>query len=186
MELNERARKYAADKALESITKAIEQAYKDGYTDGYDDGKGGIAMANHDCEYVDLGLPSGTRWANDFIREGGTISYMTYNDAKKLNIPTRAQLDELLSVCQMENGEYRMDKNHVYTDVIGPNGNSIRLTSQGVRKGYKLEQNLNIMFWIKSAEESDDNKRTIYCRNSNRSEYDSIFLGYKLPVLLVE
>ena len=184
MELKERARNYAANKALEAITKAIEQAYVDGYTDGHEDAKNDIVYVNDDNKYIDLGLPSGTRWSNGLIRDKENIQFMPYNEASKLNIPTKAQLDELLSVCHLENGTYNTGR--FYTDVIGPNGNSIRLTAEGMKKVYKLECITNILFWLKSdgVYESDD--RPSYFRNVNRSDYEMTFSGFKLPILLVK
>lgn len=74
-----------------------------------------------DLGFVDLGLPSGTCWKNK--NEEG---YYTYTDAllKFANLPDIEQYEELRTLCKWiwNNGGY---------DVIGPNGNSIRMQALG-------------------------------------------------------
>ncbi len=65
--LNERAANYAAEKANELLANAIAQAYADGYRDGVKDRDEGIVSPN--LEFVDLGLPSGTKWSAKLIGE---------------------------------------------------------------------------------------------------------------------
>ena len=84
MEIKEKAKSYAEGKALDSITAAIEHAYEEGYKDGYKDGVSNleplILQGNHeDIEYVDLGLPSGTKWPSDYLRDkNGKILYLNF------------------------------------------------------------------------------------------------------------
>ena len=134
MDLNERAKNYAADKALEALTKVIEQAYIDGYQDGYDDGNREAPVVNDDCEYVDLGLPSGTRWASDFMKESYRVLYLPYGEACKLNIPTKEQFEELLSQCKIEGEMIESSfKLTLYTYIVGPNGERIKLVGTGMK-----------------------------------------------------
>lgn len=78
--------------------------------------------------YVDLGLPSGTRWKD--TNEGGNNSYYTYDVALKTfgtRLPTKAQVEELRSKCKwtMTSSGYK---------VTGPNGKFIYLPIMGFRK----------------------------------------------------
>lgn len=71
-------------------------------------------------EYIDLGLPSGTKWKN--INEEGLYSFNEAVGKYGNRLPTREQLEELKNQCKWEwigNG-YK---------VIGPNGNSIVLST---------------------------------------------------------
>ena len=77
--------------------------------------------------FVDLGLPSGTRWAKK--NEGGDEAFYTYDVAISKfgdNLPTRQQYDELIEQCTWTwTGKgYK---------VVGPNGNSIYLPAAGFR-----------------------------------------------------
>lgn len=77
--------------------------------------------------YVDLGLPSGTKWQNS--NQGGDMGRYTYNEAMKKfgdRLPTKKQLEELLYKCKWywKRDGYK---------VVGPNGNSIFLPAAGFR-----------------------------------------------------
>ena len=78
-------------------------------------------------DYVDLGLPSGTRWKE--VNEGGDYARYTYNEAVSRfgnKLPTKQQLEELKNKCTWTwtGSGYK---------VIGPNGNSIYLPAAGYR-----------------------------------------------------
>ena len=82
-------------------------------------------------EYVDLGLPSGTKWklANEVNAADTMYDFYTYDEAVAAfedALPTKGQVQELKDGCQWSwtgNG-YR---------VTGPNGNSIVLPAAGSR-----------------------------------------------------
>lgn len=105
-DLVKKAENYAEGKVNEVLTLAIEQAYIDGYRDGYKDCEEEISvdLPCEEVEYVDLGLPSGTLWAKDYMKEenGNILLYMTHGEANCLNIPTQEQWDELKRVCVFE------------------------------------------------------------------------------------
>lgn len=81
------------------------------------------------AEYVDLGLPSGTKW-NSANETGGYNGFYTYGEAVNAfgdKLPTKEQLEELKENCTwvwQDNGGYK---------VTGPNGNSIVLPASGIR-----------------------------------------------------
>lgn len=82
--------------------------------------------------YVDLGLPSGTLWADRNVEantpkdNGG---YFTFKEAQKKGIvPSEEQFQELIEECKWN------WKGNGY-EVVGPNGNSIFLPAAGYRDG---------------------------------------------------
>ncbi len=97
---------YAAEHTSEIIKSAIASAFADGYKQGYEDGF--IArpvednLSPKEPNFIDLGLPSGTLWADDFLRDSeGKIKYLTFYEASKLNIPTIKQWEELNKFCKI-------------------------------------------------------------------------------------
>lgn len=98
--LNERAANYAAEKANELLAKAIAQAYADGYRDGFRDRTEGIVSPN--IEFVDLGLPSGTKWSTKLLGEDDFADYYAYADAASFELPTIEQVEELANYCRWQ------------------------------------------------------------------------------------
>ena len=75
-------------------------------------------------EYVDMGLPSGTKWASfckDTLRE---ISWMDAIEKYGMQVPTIEQFKELFEYCDTE-----LDKNN-HLIVIARNGNKIILNKE--------------------------------------------------------
>ena len=69
--------------------------------------------------YVDLGLPSGTKWSSENEKIGLVTSDVAMSKFYK-NLPTRSQWQELLDECTWK----WSNKGYVVT---GPNGKSINL-----------------------------------------------------------
>ena len=79
--------------------------------------------------YVDLGLPSGTKWAYRDFPDFGDTKYSweySWDDVKRMvtltSIPRKSQWKELQKLCRWEKREYGYK-------IIGPNGNWIYLFS---------------------------------------------------------
>ena len=93
--------------------------------DGGSSGSGGTQTG-----YVDLGLPSGTKWKASNETTGYANVFYTYDEAVSAfgdMLPTKEQFDELRVYCTWEwqnNGGYK---------VTGTNGNSIVFTAAGLR-----------------------------------------------------
>ena len=88
---------------------------------GVDNGNGGVDNDG----YVDLGLPSGTKWSN--VNEDGFYTFDVAVSKFDSNLPTIKQWEELCHECEWkwsETGGYR---------VTGPNGKSITLPAAGFR-----------------------------------------------------
>lgn len=176
MDISEKAKEYAKDKALEAITSAIEKAYADGYNEGLqqqDNQK--LEDAQTGVTYVDLGLTSGTLWASDYIEKR-----LTYLEASKLSIPTFEQYEELYNECLVES----CPKGIKFT---GRNGHYIVIDYINVQQVAKSKQ-ATFYFWLEDGEEGNER----YCACSpyegslltNPWKY-KLFMGIKLSVLLV-
>lgn len=82
--------------------------------------------------WVDLGLPSGTLWADR--NEDGIYSYEEAQEVFGGSLPTKAQLEELLRFCEW----YKVEGGAM---VKGPNGKTITLPAAGHRPcGGSLEE----------------------------------------------
>lgn len=188
MDIQEKANSYAEVKAKEAITKAIAQAYIDGYKDGYKSGQENIKTECNDAEFVDLGLPSGTLWASDYLRDAnGNISFVTYEEAKNYSFPNVEQWEELNSFCKWLVKDL-IDGKQI--QCVGPNGNYIFFSTTGLIKANSYVNKSYIYMWL-----MDEGKST--SKNCIKINYDKdctptfnrkltvSFCGFKLPIRLV-
>ena len=106
-----------------SVAMLMTACKKDEVKNNGNNGGGGTAAG-----YVDLGLPSGTKWKS--VNEtGGYNGFYTFDEAVSLfgdKLPTKEQMEELIDLCTWtwQNGGYK---------VTGTNGNSIDLPAAGSR-----------------------------------------------------
>lgn len=134
--ISEKAKNYADGKVLEALTAAVENAYSDGYKAGYNDAveklnNGAQELESDGITYVDLGLPSGTLWASDYLREkDGKLVRLKFNEAAPLTIPNQEQFEELKRYCEVSlNLTAKKDSiNEVVYD-FSKDGKKITLTS---------------------------------------------------------
>ena len=186
--LNERAANYAAEKANELLAKAIAQAYADGYRDGFRDRAEGIVSPN--MEFVDLGLPSGTKWSTKLLGEGDFADYYGYADAASYGLPTIEQVEELANYCRWQR-DFRGQTFYGAT-CIGKNGKEIYIRSWGYKEGDQLKfygyGSDKVFFWIRNEEDGDEMKAIkLFNVKDEKPEFEivKLFSGYKLPVMLV-
>ncbi len=91
-----------------------------------------IAIDADPNKYIDLGLPSGTKWKNS--NESGFYDFELATKTFGNNLPTKEQLEELVSYCT-----YTWDKNKKGGYFVSSiNGNSIFLPAEGERDGTDL------------------------------------------------
>ena len=85
-----------------------------------------MATSSDGKDYIDLGLPSGTRWK--CVEEGGLFTYEDAVSRFGKNLPNKKAFDELRTKCtwKWEDEGYR---------VTGPNGQSIFMPAQGAIDG---------------------------------------------------
>lgn len=173
MDLKEKSLQYAEGKLTEILNNVVAQAYIDGYNEACkENGKEVATCVVDGIEYVDLGLPSGTLWATDYLRKDGEIEYMPYVQAEKLSIPTKEQIEELINCCVFNTSD---DLSYI----IGISGEILRL---------EKSEHCNIKFWGKSNLLKYGKAFKVLVSNTFRKEpeIENIFKGYKLPVLLVK
>ena len=196
--LQEKAEIYATEKMNELMAKAIAQAYVDGYRDGYKDRD--LEFGNSDCvvgkvDIHDLGLPSGTLWALEYLKdEDEETDFLPYAKAARLGLPTKEQVEELIADCMWQ-GDYSSTHYTFYgAACIGSNGEKSSFISCGykedeVRVGAPNYGGGNAYFWIHDEEEgSEKNAVRIYGVENGKPKLEivKIFSGYKLPVMIVQ
>ena len=193
-DLRKKANNYAEENVNNVLKEAFAKVYADGYRDGYKDREEEIAIDLQDgeTEFVDLGLPSGTKWSSDYILDGNYPDYLPYGRAELLNIPTQEQWEELKDNCQWE---FDIDNAYDLCEArcVGPNGNTLRFVRTGKKEINSLSEEWAVFFWLKDCDEGNDktaihmyNAGKIYNRRDARVEVETFFLGFKLPVRLVK
>ena len=190
MNIKDKAKEYAEGKAINALTAAIESAYAEGYNAGFNDGvasKEGEKPDDLDdgVEYVDLGLPSGTKWAADYLKDkDGNKVYLPYCEATKLNIPTIEQYEELRDYCKLVAKTVGNNSLLGYF-ILGTNGNSVLYQRDFYFEADSGQWCSYPQFWLKSEEENNLYRKAanVYFNNSKPLSY---FMGYKFPVILVK
>lgn len=99
----EKSKIYAEGKVIEALRQVVADAYMVGYNAGYQDGIDKIAEDSvlEETEFVDLGLPSGTLWASDYVKDGDEVLFLPYPEALKYDIPSEEQVNELGEYCKI-------------------------------------------------------------------------------------
>lgn len=193
-EIKEVSINYATEKTNEVLVNAIAQAYADGYRDGYKDREADIPvdLLSSQTEFVDLGLPSGTLWSGDFLKVNDKREYLPFSKAESLCIPTEEQWNELLDICKWE---FDIDRSYDLCEArcVGPSGNSLRFERTGKQNINSHSETWEVFFWIKDTKEGFE-KNAVHMYNggkklqskNSKTEIESFFSGYKLPVRLVK
>lgn len=193
-EIKEVSINYATEKTNEVLVNAIAQAYADGYRDGYKDREADIPvdLLSSQTEFVDLGLPSGTLWSVDFLKVNDKREYLPFSKAESLCIPTEEQWNELLDICKWE---FEIDRAYDLCEArcVGPSGNSLRFERTGKQNINSHSETWEVFFWIKDTKEGFE-KNAVHMYNGGKglqsknakTEIESFFSGYKLPVRLVK
>lgn len=188
MDLQEKAKSYAEGKGLDMLKNAFEQAYREGYKEGFRVAENSKVNEVIDgVEYVDLGLPSRTKWATDYLKDGnGSNLYFSYFEAERMNLPTIEQYEEMLKCCRV--ADLRTFFINTTGSILrgnsflGPNGKLLSLENRQIKKN-ELCSFDGYIFWIKNNEIHEDNMMNCAALDHvNRKQ----FAGYGLPVLLVK
>ena len=188
MDIQEKANSYAEGKANEAITKAIAQAYIDGYKDGYKNGKENAPIECNDAEFVDLGLPSGTLWASDYVKDSeGKVCYLPYAEAKGYPLPSIEQWKELNQYCRWD-ASILSNKSKIF-HCVGLNGNVISFSKTGFIESSSCIDFANARMWLKDDSEKFDKQSVWMCSERQFPDVSRstllMFCGFKLPVRLV-
>ena len=143
----EKSKIYAEGKVIEALRQVVADAYMVGYNAGYQDGIDKIAEDSvlEETEFVDLGLPSGTLWASDYVKDGDEVLFLPYPEALKYDIPTKEQVDELREYCEIS---IKYDEDDYYVHIVlGPNGNSIVFKGHGYKTFAESKNAKTAYFW---------------------------------------
>ena len=106
------------DNYASSVAEQMKEAVQNAFWAGFQYAQ---SLNLNDEEFVDLGLPSGTKWSKVFLgvtnltEEG---DYFSYIESQNYSVPTEKQLNELRDCCQF----IKEDEKVV---LLGPNGNEI-------------------------------------------------------------
>lgn len=185
IELKEKAGIYAEENVINVLKEAFAKVYADGYRDGYKDREDEmpINLREYKTEFVDLGLPSGTLWSEKCILNDNIVSFLPYDEACKYEIPTKEQVQELLSKCVWTTN----DRERKIT-CIGPNGKYIVFYILGYKRATSIHDNCKAYFWIRS--ENNTSSKDAACLHSTDNKFGleikELFSGYTLPLRLVK
>lgn len=186
MDIKQKANEYAQGKVTSALEQMIADAYTAGYTDGYQDRDNEIEvdLPKPDPEFVDLSLPSGTLWAADYLRdEEGNILYLTYNEAKKYNLPTEEQVKELFSLPHSNLIKYY----DLHIDFLSPDGINFTVTAHWYRGVEHKDNTFDLLLWLNSETIVNNTARTAgMVRGNDYFQVTGTFIGYRLPVLVVK
>ena len=191
----DKAKKYAEGKLTEALRQVIADAYMAGYNAGYQDGYNKVVKesASEGVEYVDLGLPSGTLWSSDYVKDDkANAIYVTQEGSADYEIPIYEQFKELMDECIWEQ---KSEKNwteggfyywHEWAICLGPNGNKITFERTGLYEATDcLTKTTEIFFWLNNKEYFYNNCANITLNSLNIGS-ENAFSGYKLPIRLVK
>jgi len=189
MKLEEVSKKYAEGKALNVISAAIGQAFKDGYNYGVQEGffnSKQTKVVIDDIEYVDLALPSGTKWSSKIFepkgKNGKTTSIFTHEEAMKYNIPTVNQFNELIEYCiKTLRSRLLNNRRQNIVDFVGTNGELITFDFPIIKQGNSYFKLNDIMFWLKGDSKSE--KEGLCASEKGVVEW---FKGSEIPIMLVQ
>lgn len=181
------AKKYAEGKINDILNQAIIDAYSAGYNVGYQDGykKAEKETILEEMKYIDLGLPSGTLWASDYIKKDGEVLFLPYRDAiDEFNLPTDEQIDELKDYCEISLVEDYDIKTYI---CLGPSGKTISFTPHGYQTPSENYDMDNAYFWTNDNDKLiESSKRTAKIYNQGSLTTVFLFPGYKIPIRTVK
>ena len=177
-ELKELSANYATEKTNEMMSQLVAQAFADGYRMGYKDREDEIQvdLCDSKTEFVDLGLPSGTLWAKEYEKSGDNFLYLPYLQAKRYNLPTKEQWEELVKYCAW-GWCGRVLR------CTGRNGETLDFPKTG-RIITSYCDGDGSYFWL--SEDSTENESSLVSiKNVNSKEVERCFMGHQLPIRLV-
>ena len=188
------ANNYVEENVINVLKESFAKVYADGYRDGYKarEEESPVDLCDNETEFVDLGLPSGTKWSSDYIKDGNNIEFLPYGSAESLSIPTEEHWEELKDVCKWT---FNIDNSLDLCEAqcVGPNGNTLRFERTG-KIDFTNHSNLwEVFFWIKEEKEGNE-KCAVHMYNAGKKDswrnpktlVEDFFSGYKLPVRLVK
>ncbi len=150
-----------------------------GITMGCDKDNDGTSGDVVSGDYVDLGLPSGTKW-----KSANEVGFYDYNSALETfgtSVPTKEQFEELVTYCTCSRDDTKQGSNFVSTI----NGNSIFLPAAGGRNcnGEVAYEGVIGSYW--SSTRSGEERAWYAFFNSSGVQMGEVFQCSGLSVRLV-
>lgn len=191
----DKVQEYVEGKVTDALNKVVTDAYLAGYNAGYQDGYNKVVKdsVSEGSEFVDLGLPSGTLWSSDYVKDDNDKAiYVAQEHGADYEIPTYEQFKELMDECKWDQ---KSEKNwtesgfyywHEWAICLGPNGNKITFEKTGLYEATdSLTRTSEIFFWLNNKEYFHRNCASITLNDLN-VDSENVFSGYKLPIRLVK
>lgn len=122
----DKVQEYVEGKVTDALNKVVADAYLAGYNAGYQDGYNKVVKdsVSEGSEFVDLGLPSGTLWSSDYVKDDNDKAiYVAQENGADYEIPTYEQFKELMDECKWTKSLKRIGQKVVFT--IGMSGLSV-------------------------------------------------------------
>lgn len=189
--IKELADAYANGKAEATLNAAIAEAYTEGFRAGYKarEKEQACRMTGGKAGFIDLGLPSGTLWASDFVEdEDKNRLYLPFLEASGLALPTEEQWNELRAECRWRYDRERVDHGGTYHyeewyECRGPNGKHVNFRfTRGETDENTLRRNREkAVFWLKSGKVA-----ICYGENDRLRSILKCFSGYRQAIRLVK
>ena len=183
----EKSKIYAEGKVIEALRQVVADAYMVGYNAGYQDGIDKIAEDSvlEETEFVDLGLPSGTLWASDYVKDGDEVLFLPYPEALKDDIPSEEQVNELGEYCKIIRMNDSAADKFIYM-VLGPNGNSVTFEGYGYMDILEKCSSYLPFFWqIYNSDNPKEFHVPYFYSNGVLGTY-CLFSGYRIPIRMVK
>lgn len=186
--IKELADAYAVGKVEKILSNAIADAYAEGFMAGYKAYEERLLdMPTDENGFVNLGLPSGTLWADDFVMDkDGRVLILPYRKAIDYSIPSEEQWRELMTECRFIHNHERIDNEgswtyyyHCWIECIGPNGNKIIFDCIHCEDEDGRLNCLSSAFWLQNGMIAS------YNNSDSNVEISTAFPGYKKGIRLV-
>ena len=117
----DKVQEYVEGKVTDALNKVVADAYLAGYNAGYQDGYNKVVKdsVSVGSEFVDLGLPSGTLWSSDYVKDdNGNAIYVPQENSANYEIPTYEQFKELMDECKWDQKTEKNGQNGEITIIM--------------------------------------------------------------------
>lgn len=136
-----------------------------------------VSQKGDDTPYIDLGLPSGTRWCaynKGATSVGGSGNTFTGSQSDSYNCPTEEQARELMTKCTWSISSINGTEGYLAT---GPNGKTLFFPKANVSLGGYSSNGMYV--WIKHTNQQSDSQKYLTCA------YDWDYYGPQIRIDLV-
>ena len=160
MEQETKSKQYSEKNTMNIINDVVQKVFADGYKEGFESGyqagtEGRYKKSEYvddGVTYVDLGLPSGTLWADDYLRdEEGNIVYLTVKEASCLPLASEEQLQELFEACSYYPEDYPNTAYVTSAEIRGQKHKKLVFESTGYIEGSICREKQSVSFLINGA-----------------------------------